>query len=708
MGTFAAKAFEVKPMMKIVYTALLLLTAGSAAAQSCGSDIWLQNYLKEHPEAVEQIKALDEGARQYKPSGVRAKFIIPVVFHVIHTGGPENISKEQILDQMRVLNQDFNLTNPNKSKIRTPFKTLAAVADIEFRLARIDPNGNCTDGINRVYSPLGVDVNQNTEDVKFLSGARWDYRRYLNIWVVTSIDNGGGQGTILGYAVFPFATSASRDGIVIRHDRVGTIGTAIPSDSGRTLTHEVGHWLGLYHTFQDGCFGNNDQCDDTPPVASTFTNANCPANGNSCTNDVPDLPDQWENFMDYSEGSCMAMFTPDQRDRIWYFLGISSGGRALNVSNTNITTNTGVVPQTAVAPVANFSASRLVVCTGEPVRFFDESCKGLVSARSWSFPGASTPSSTLESPTVIYQTPGTYSVTLVVQNSRGSNQASKTNYITVKPATASLKSPLIEGFESSFPAPGWTSYTVNSKGWNTTASAFHYGAQSLVLPITSSFTAGLRYAFETPQFDISPIKGQSPKLSFMVGHARRDANTNEVLRIYISTNCGASWTQILERSGAGLASVTSLTPGFAPTSQADWKRINLSLTPYENATNMAFKFEVESAAGNPVYIDDINISQYFTSVEAITGTPILAAEVFPNPSQEDAALRISLREPCSGNLRILDATGRILHTAASNMLPAGTHTIPLNLKQQALKAGVYFIQFEGSGFNMVKPFSYTP
>jgi PKD repeat protein len=698
----------VKSLIKPLFTVLLLLGLGSVAAQSCGSDIWLQNFLKEHPEEVARIQAHNEAARQYKPSPVRAKYIIPVVFHVIHTGGPENISKEQILDQMRVLNQDFNLTNPNKSKIRAPFKTLAAVADIEFRLARIDPNGNCTDGINRVYSPLGVNVDQTTESVKFISGAKWDYRRYLNIWVVTNIDNGGGAGTILGYAVFPFATSAARDGIVIRHDRVGTIGTAVPSDSGRTLTHEVGHWLGLYHTFQDGCFGNNDQCDDTPPVAAQFSNASCPANGNSCTNDVPDLPDQWENYMDYSDGSCMAMFTPKQRDRMWYFLGISSGGRAQNVSTTNITTNTGVVPQTAVAPVANFSASRLVVCAGDPVRFFDESCKGLVSARSWSFPGASTPSSTLESPSIVYQTPGVYSVTLLVQNSKGSNQVTKTDYITVKPATASLKSPLVEGFEAGFPGPGWTSYTVNGKGWNSTPSAAHYGQQSLILPITSAFTAGLRYVFETPQFDLTPLKGQSPKMSFMVGYARKDANTNEALRVYVSTNCGASWSQVLERSGTGLASVTSLIPGFAPSAQSEWKRFNVSLTPYENATNFSAKFELESAAGNPVYIDDINISQYFTTVEELPGTPVIAAEVFPNPAQQDASLRMHLREPCSGVVQILDPTGRMLQSQNSVSLSSGTNTIPLHLQNLNLKAGVYFIQFQGAGFTVVKPFTYTP
>jgi PKD repeat protein len=698
----------VKAQLKSILLAAGILLTASAQAQQCGTEYWLQEYLKNNPAAEQEIDHINHEAEEYQPLQTRSTYIIPVVFHVIHTNGTENISKDQILDQMRVLNQDFNLRNPNRSNIRSVFSNLAVNADIEFRLAKIDPNGNCTDGINRIYSPLGVDVNMNTEDVKFIPGARWDYRRYLNIWVVTSINSGGTQGTILGYAVFPFATSANRDGIVMRHDRVGTIGTAVASDSGRTLTHEVGHWLGLYHTFQDGCSGT-DFCDDTPPVAASFTNANCPTNGNSCTNDNPDLPDQWENYMDYSSGRCQAMFTPRQRDRMWFFLQNTSQGRAQNVTTTNITVNTGVVSQTTVAPVAYFSANTTVVCAGSPVTFFDESCKGNVVSRLWSIPGSSSPTSTLEKPTVIYQTPGLYSVELTVQNGRGSNNSKRTDYILVRPTEASLKAGFVEGFENGdITQFAWANNKVNNTGWAITDEAAHFGSSSLKAPISSTTTRGIKYSIETPLFDLSTLKGLSPRLSFMAGYARPDASRSEVLRVYISTDCGASYTQILERSGGGLASVTALIPNFRPSSLAEWKRHNVSLTPYENNTSVRIKIEVESDAGNPVYLDDINISQFFTGLEDSRDEVLRGMEIFPNPVQSAFTLRLATTGPLTGNIELLDITGRVLHTVNPAIQAAGTHEIRIPAGEYLRQAGTYFIRLQGKHISLSKPFTFAP
>ncbi|MFN5171780.1 MAG: M43 family zinc metalloprotease, partial [Bacteroidota bacterium] len=236
---------------------------GVNAQHKCGSDQYHQHLKQSDPQismAEAEINAL---LKENTLESRAAIYTIPVVFHVIHTNGPENISREQILDQLRVLNNDFNLLNGNRTKLRAAFSGLAADCQIKFELAKIDPNGNCTEGINRVYSSAGVQMSMSTEKVKSL--INWNYKKYLNIWVVSSISGGVDGGEVLGYAVFPWATNATRDGIVMKSDRVGTIGTAVASDSGRTLTHEVGHWLGLYHTFQDGCDGG-DQIDDTPPV----------------------------------------------------------------------------------------------------------------------------------------------------------------------------------------------------------------------------------------------------------------------------------------------------------------------------------------------------------------------------------------------------------------------------------------------------------
>jgi hypothetical protein len=159
-------------------------------------------------------------------------------------------------------------------------------------------------------------------------------------------------GTILGYAQFPWMQSAQpkTDGVIVRSDQIGVIGTGQVSQGGRTLTHEIGHWLGLYHTFQDGCDGatssdcmfGGDQVCDTPPVASS--SSGCNVGQNSCSNDSPDLPDMVRNYMDYSDGSCLNTFTNGQKSRM-----LSSLANYRNTIYTNGSNNVsyaGIDPAT--------------------------------------------------------------------------------------------------------------------------------------------------------------------------------------------------------------------------------------------------------------------------------------------------------------------------------------------------------------------------
>lgn len=232
---------------------------------------------------------------------------IPVVMHIIHNSGNENISKAQIESQIRILNEDYRKianTNGDGQGVDTRY---------EFFLAQKDPNGNCTDGIERIQSTLTQHSTTDAAQLKALS--QWDPTRYLNFWVVDDI-----AGGVLGYATFPTAlsTNPALDGIVCADDFVGDMGTAGTGQYGfgRTATHEVGHWLGLYHTFQGGC-GNNcattgDEVCDTPPVDAP--NFGCPTGHSSCG----DL-DQIDNYMDYTDDLCMSRFTQGQTDRMDFF-----------------------------------------------------------------------------------------------------------------------------------------------------------------------------------------------------------------------------------------------------------------------------------------------------------------------------------------------------------------------------------------------------
>jgi pregnancy-associated plasma protein-A len=255
---------------------------------------------------------------------------IPVVVHVIYKTQSQNISDKQIKSQIDVLNKDYHKLNSDAGKVPNEFKSLAADAKIQFQLAVRDPNCKATTGITRTKTSKDVFVydgnnrtNKTGTPIKFSSEGgedAWPSSKYLNIWV-GSIKKKSGSGDLLGYSTFP-GDPANVDGVVIHYKYFGNTGTVTsPFDKGRTVTHEVGHWMNLFHTFQDGCKGTTasncstagDLVCDTPPVKSP--NYQCPGTVNSCT-ESPDKNDLTMNFMDYTDDACMYMFTNGQTDRI--------------------------------------------------------------------------------------------------------------------------------------------------------------------------------------------------------------------------------------------------------------------------------------------------------------------------------------------------------------------------------------------------------
>ena len=225
---------------------------------------------------------------------------IPVVFHVVYANGTQNISDAQIMSQLQILNDDFRRLNSDADNTWSQ----AADSEVEFCLATNDPQGNPTDGILRVSTT--VSSFGTSDNVKFSSSGgsdAWPAGSYLNFWVCNV---GGG---ILGYAQFP-GGSAATDGVVCDYRYVGDIGTATaPFNLGRTATHEVGHWLNLYHIWGDGNCNQDDQVSDTPN--SDAANFGCATGHQSCSS-----TDMVQNYMDYSDDACMNLFTSGQKTRM--------------------------------------------------------------------------------------------------------------------------------------------------------------------------------------------------------------------------------------------------------------------------------------------------------------------------------------------------------------------------------------------------------
>jgi hypothetical protein len=313
---------------------LIVVCAGLQAQQPvhCGT-MPVHELHKNNPQNLAGIIQAQTAAREWRENhaaqmrgGNPAILTIPVVVHVLYKNAAQNITDQQIQSQISVLNEDYRALNANISSLPAIFDTIAADVEIEFCLANFDPNGNPTNGITRTSTQGGQFLgyfNPFTEDAKFDStGGKnaWPTDQYLNIWVCELFPG------LLGYAQFPGDVGAT-DGVVVTYTAFGTIGTVTaPSTLGRTATHEVGHWLGLYHIWGDDndCTTGSDSIPDTPNAASE-SQSDCQITRNSCSNEDPwwgviDPPDMVQNYMDYSNDSCMAMFTLGQKARMLSFL----------------------------------------------------------------------------------------------------------------------------------------------------------------------------------------------------------------------------------------------------------------------------------------------------------------------------------------------------------------------------------------------------
>lgn len=306
------------PLNKILLFFLLygwLIPNQYGQVRTCGTMNYMKQQMEEDPGLQERRNIIESYLSNHRRASSRSSntiITIPVVVHVVHRNATENISKNQILSQLQVLNEDFRRLNADASDTPSAFQGVAADIELEFCLATMDPNGNTTEGITRTSTDqLSFSI---SDQIKYTSSGGidvWDATSYLNIWV-------GNLGPLLGYAQLP-GGNPNTDGIVIDYRSFGTSGTATtPYHLGRTATHEVGHWLNLFHIWGDGGCSLDDAVADTPLAGSFSINGgSCsfPAQ-NTCNEGVGDLPDMFQNFMDYSHDGCMNLFTQGQKVRM--------------------------------------------------------------------------------------------------------------------------------------------------------------------------------------------------------------------------------------------------------------------------------------------------------------------------------------------------------------------------------------------------------
>jgi hypothetical protein len=288
-----------------------LLTVSSAQQPDrCATNQYLQFQELKNPGTIQRNILAKEIAKQWiqdHPADLRSTYIIPVVVHVVYKTQAQNISEAQINSQIDVLNEDYNRLNADASNTPSVWQSLGGSISVQFCLAKYDPDGNETSGIERTLTTFDS-FDYSSDGVKFTAkgGAdAWPNKYYLNIWVCNLANN------VLGYATLPSGSSPDKtDGVVVRYKSFGRTGNVTaPYNKGRTATHEVGHWLNLVHTFDGGC-SDGDNCADTPPEAEAVYG--CPSFPyiDACGN----LPNgvMFMNYMDYTDDACMNLFTDCQ------------------------------------------------------------------------------------------------------------------------------------------------------------------------------------------------------------------------------------------------------------------------------------------------------------------------------------------------------------------------------------------------------------
>lgn len=683
------------PFLLVALLLLPWMVQNTQAQQhySCGTIEYNDEYFDQHPGEEARYRQVQRDYQAYlangaSTAGTRVVKTIPCVVHVVQSSSVDELSDTEILSQIDILNEDF------RKMVGTAGDGSGVDTEYEFCLASIDPQGCPTTGINRIINPALAVHDRNDQSI-FKGLIQWDPNMYLNIWVPKDITTSNQNGSVIGYATLPdrLPIAPQLDGIVVHAGFFGRNSNS--TYIGRTATHEVGHWLGLWHTFQDGCAGatasdcsvNGDEVCDTPQAADP--NFGCP-NINSCTDSPNDEPDLIANYMDYSNGTCQDMFTQGQKDRMDFFYNTYRSNLS-SASNLSATGCDGSV-SSGCAPTTAFSADVQTICTGQTVTFSDLS-SGPPTSWSWTFQGGTPATSTDKNPVVTWSQPGIYNVTLEVTNGNGSDLRTETSFITVQETQLP---PLSENFDNIlfYPDNWYTENLGDALNWRKSGEASHSGTFSMKLELFDANNQGAFYNLNTASYDLSGFA--SATLSWDYAYKRYSAFNNiDTLLVRASSDCGATWNLLWERAGTQLATVggNGISSKFIPADTSEWSYIEIPIDSFAGLSDVRFQFRAISGGGQTMWLDNVNLSTLVSAGEAAEN--LWNIEVYPNPFREMPTVAYSLAKGTDVSFTLTDLQGKALFQHDAGRQAPGEYMLDQQRDlYQSLPAGIYFLRAE--------------
>jgi hypothetical protein len=576
---------------------------------------------------------------------------IPVVVHILYQNATENISDARAIEQVTVLNEDFQKNNADTTIIPSIFKSRAAGTNITFCLAQRDPNGNPTNGI--IHKATTVSTFSTDDKVK--SSAQggddaWNVSKYVNIWVCD-------LGTsLLGYGEFPTASLSNTYGLVLNYRYTGKTGASAPFNRGRTGTHEFGHCFNLFHIWGDdgtACTGS-DQVNDTPNQKGENYGSPAFPQGTSATGGCCNAADQssmYMNYMDYSDDAAMAMFTAGQIARInavvntapWNILQSSDGCNSVNlVANDagifNVASPNGILCSTSIQPTVTLKNNGNTVMTTCDINYKVDN--GAISTFNWTGNLASLATTVVNLPSIPV-TAGNHTLTVYTSNPNGSGDGNATNDQSTSTFTVVAVGnalPYFQGFETTpFPtAQGITlSNPDNSITWSSTTTAKFSGTRSAFVDNWNYANAqGQRDEMILPNLDFS--NSTNSQLTFQVAYTywtTTGTAYSDTLEILASGDCGATYTSVYKKWRDALKTappVSSNNNAFVPTA-SQWRLETVNLAQFDGNNNVIVKFRNITDYEDNLYVDDINIAASTVGLNQLENTSVYV-NLYPNPT----------------------------------------------------------------------------
>lgn len=677
-----------------------------------------------NPELRQKYEAAQAQLRADQERNVSARpsaqvYTVPVVFHVIYECNGINISDATIIQSLAEINNDYARNSSDTNLVVQPFKSSYINSDIVFMLAKKDPQGNCTNGIVRHLDPVRTHWSQtianngNNSISNPYWAYTWDPNKYLNVYLVSEIVAQGavaGGGIIVGYTFRPGPYASNpHDAIVYNMTFLGGTGNGGVNKS-RSLSHEMGHWLNLAHTFGNtnnpGTTCSDDGITDTPITkgelggCASSTIATC-----TQTNPAMNGLNNVQNIMNYSD--CPRNFTTGQTNAMRTCLQSTVNGRNGLYSNTNLAF-TGVNNTAACAPVADFASTTCgyTVCAGGSITFKDMSFNAPVTSYAWAADNGATianPSSSLTA--ISFPNIGNSNVTMTVTNGAGTDIVTK--IITVMDNTPGFGPVQMESFENPGVPTNWQVIDLDADGvtWQQANNAAYDGGNSFMIQGISD-QAGRSDILQMPIMDL--LNYPNNVFEFAYAYRQSSPTQNDILKIEGSKDCGGSWSTIYSmnantmQNGSGGIGTTD----FVPASN-EWKTYTLSAHPlwqnFKSSPNVMLRFnfiEGGSGNGNNIYLDAVN---WYTGAGTTVGinelTKSISLSMYPNPTNGETDLKFNLHDAASVSVSVMDVTGREVLPSITAHYNAGEQIISIN-KDNALSKGVYFVNVSLNGAKM--------